>query len=227
MTLVLLPGLMCDARLFGPQLGAFPDAIVITSTTKDTMTAMAEEALSLAPETFALAGLSMGGIIAMEIMRLAPNRVSHLALLDTNHRAETDAMKTSRLAQIKAVRAGTLSTVMREQLIPQYLTDGPQCTWIFDVCLKMGQDLGSDAFVNQSQALMDRRDQSDTLKTIRCPTLIMCGAQDRLCPVSRHQEMAHILPEATLEIIEQAGHLPTLEAPTEATAALRRWLEAS
>jgi len=227
MTLVFLPGFMCDARLFGPQLAAFPDSLVVTTTTKDTMTGMANDVLAHAPDKFALAGLSMGGIVAMEIMRLAPGRVTRLALLDTNHRAETADIKAARMPLIEAVQSGNLGGVLRDQVIPQYLTDGQENHSISDLCVAMGQDLGAAAFVNQSRALMDRCDQTETLKAIDCPALILCGAQDRLCPVARHQDMARLIPQATLKIIEHAGHLPTLEEPAATTAALNRWLQAS
>ncbi|GLQ36204.1 alpha/beta hydrolase [Amylibacter marinus] len=226
MTLVLLPGMMCDERLFAPQIEAFDDTVVYTPVRENSMTDMAQNVLQQAPDQFDLAGLSMGGIIAMEIMRLAPKRVRRLALMDTNHRAELDAVKQARAPQIEAANTGRLSAVMREEMKPRYLVDGPNKSRILDICMDMAMDLGAEAFVNQSNALMDRRDQSDTLAAISCPVLVMCGAYDQLCPVSRHEEMANIIPNATLTLIENAAHLPTLENPTQTTAALRSWLEA-
>ena len=227
MTLILLPGMMCDERLFSPQLNAFSDAVVYTSVAEDNMTDMAQTILSQAPDRFALAGLSMGGILAMEIIRLSPERITRLALMDTNHRAEVVTVKQARAPQINAAKTGQLATVMREEMKPRYLADSANKDRILDICMDMAMDLGADAFVNQSNALMSRRDQSDTLSAVTCPTLVLCGMQDQLCPVSRHEEMAGIIPNATLKLIENAAHLPTLEKPIQTTAALRDWLEAS
>jgi len=226
MTLVLLPGMMCDARLFGPQLLEYPDSIVVTSTASDTIAAMAQEVLDIAPETIDLVGLSMGGIVAMEVVRIAPERVTKLALLDTNHRAETAATRATRLPQMDAAKAGNLIDVMRDEMKPRYLVDGPKKSEILDLCMTMATDLGPQTFINQSQALMDRRDQTDTLRTVTCPTVVLCGAEDKLCPILTHQDMATLLPNSTLEIIQAAGHLPTLEQSSETNSALARWLEA-
>lgn len=227
MTLVMLPGMMCDERLFVPQIQAFPDAVIFVSKDEHTITGMAQTILDQSPDTFDLMGLSMGGIIAMEIVRLAPKRVNCLALMDTNYLAELDTVKAIRDPQMTAVKNGHLQAVMRDEMKPRYLADGPNKADILDTCMDMATDLGADAFINQSHALMARRDQSDTLTKLTCPTLILCGEYDNLCPVSRHQEMAELVPHATLEIIENAGHLPTLENPTDTTTALSRWRKAS
>lgn len=225
MTLVLLPGMMCDERLFAPQIDEFEGVVVYTSVVEDSITSMAQNILNKAPKTFELAGLSMGGIVAMEVVRLAPERVTHLALMDTNHLAEIDAVKQARAPQIEAAKLGRLENVMREEMKPRYLAEGPNKGRILDICMEMAMDLGADAFVNQSVALMNRRDQSDTLSKLSCPVLVLCGKHDQLCPVSRHEEIATITPNSTLEIIENAAHLPTLENPPQTTAAMRRWLE--
>lgn len=227
MTLVLLPGLMCDERLFGPQVQAWPDSIVVTTTNATTITQMAESVLAAVQGDFAVAGLSMGGIVAMEVVRIAPDRVTKLALLDTNHRAEKDNVRAARLPQIKAAEDGRLAEVMRNEMKPRYLADGPDKPAILDLCMEMATDLGPQVFINQSHALMDRPEQTETLRSIKCPTLILCGAEDQLCPVKTHQNMADLIPNSTLTIIQDAGHLPTLEQPTQTNAALSRWLEAS
>ncbi|MBO9446332.1 alpha/beta hydrolase [Ruegeria sp. R14_0] len=227
--LVLLPGMMCDARLYGPQIAALSGSYPILCAPiggHDTMTALANEVLAHAPPRFALAGLSMGGIVAMEILRQAAERVSGLALLDTNPLAELDEVKARRTPQIQAAKKGGLRTVMAEEMKPNYLTDGPNRATILDLCMDMAMGLGADVFVNQSIALRDRPDQSETLRNYTRKTLILCGRDDALCPVSRHELMHELVPDSRLEIIEQAGHLPTLEQPEKTTAALRRWLEA-
>lgn len=226
--LVLIPGMMCDARLFAPQIAVFSGrrAIVCAAISEHiSVKEMAAGVLSYAPTRFALMGLSMGGIVAMEILRQAPNRVERIALLDTNPMAEQEAVKARRLRQMRAVQEGKLSSVMRDEMKPSYLSDGPRKAAILDLCMDMALDLGPHAFLSQSRALMDRPDQTRTLRDADLPALVLCGAQDELCPVSRHELMAELIPGARLEIIEDAGHLPTLEQPEKTNAALARWLE--
>ncbi|MDP5219880.1 alpha/beta hydrolase [Ruegeria sp. 2205SS24-7] len=227
--LVLLPGMMCDARLFAPQIAVLSGHRPIVTAPiggRDTVEAVATQVLSYAPPRFAMAGLSMGGIVAMEVLRQAPGRVAGLALLDTNPLAEKDEVKSRRQPQIEAVMRGQLRTVMAEEMKPNYLTDGPNRSTILDLCMEMATDLGSDVFVNQSKALRDRPDQSATLRAFDGAALVLCGREDTLCPVSRHELMHALMPQSRLEIIEKAGHLPTLEQPQKTTAALIRWLEA-
>lgn len=229
MPLVLLPGMMCDARLYQPQIAALSGSIPLLTfplATQDSVQAMAADILANAPPVFALAGLSMGGIVAMEVVRQAPGRVERLALLDTNPLAEKPEVKARRGPQMEAVREGRLRQVMRDEMKPNYLADGPNQGAILDLCMAMAMDLGPDVFLRQSRALMDRPDQSETLNAYTGKSLVLCGREDGLCPVERHQLMHGLLPNNTLEIIEQAGHLPTLEQPNDTTAALIRWLEA-
>ncbi|WP_420585052.1 alpha/beta fold hydrolase [Ruegeria sp.] len=226
--LILLPGMMCDARLFGPQIEALSSLMPIMSFPlgrHETVEALAADILQNAPPVFALAGLSMGGIVAMEVLRQAPERVSRLALLDTNPLAEMPEVKARRAPQMAAVQDGRLWQVMREEMKPNYLAEGPQQGAILDLCMAMAVDLGPDVFLRQSRALMDRPDQRATLAAYSGKALVLCGREDGLCPVERHQLMHDLLPDSTLQIIEGAGHLPTLEQPKETTAALARWLE--
>lgn len=226
--LVLLPGMMCDHRLFGPQISALSagrEIIVGDIGGHDSMTALAARVLSSAPERFALAGLSMGGIVAMEAIRQAPDRIDRLALLDTNPRAELPEVRARRSPQIEAVRAGRLREVMRDEMKPNYLADGPRKSVVLTLCMEMALALGPKVFARQSIALRDRPDQEDTLRAVRVPTLVLCGSQDMLCPVERHERMHALVPGSHLSVIEGAGHMPTLEKPDETTAALSRWLE--
>ena len=226
--LVMIPGMMCDARLWAPQVAAFSagrSVVLADISTAETMEDLAAGILRDAPERFALAGLSMGGIVAMEVLRQAPHRVERLALLDTNHRAELDEVKSNRLPQIAAVKAGRLAEVMREEMKPRYLGYGARRADILALCMDMALDLGPEVFLRQSAALMARPDQTLVLRITRVPTLVLCGSGDVLCPVSRHQEMAAMVQNATLEVIEGAGHLPPLERPNLTNAAMERWLE--
>lgn len=225
--LVLIPGMMCDARLFGPQIAAFSGRRALFCAPisgHSSVEELAADVLTAAPPRFALAGLSMGGIVAMEILRQAPDRVERIALLDTNPLAENDQIKARRFPQMLAVREGELATVMRDEMKPNYLSDGPRRSQIMDLCMRMALDLGPHVFLSQSRALMDRPDQRETLRKAALPALVMCGRADKLCPVARHELMAGLIPDARLEIIEGAGHLPTLEQPEMTNAALARWL---
>lgn len=226
--LVLLPGMMCDARLFSPQIdvfGADRAVEVYDLGSADSVEALAETILAAAPPRFALGGLSMGGIVAMEVLRQGPDRVAGLALMDTNPLAEKDEVKARRAPQMDKARNGQLDSVMRDEMKPNYLCDGPRRAEILDLCMDMALALGPEVFCRQSVALMNRPDQTETLHRYAGPALVLCGRQDLLCPVERHELMAGLLPQSQLCIIEGAGHLPVLEQPDETTAALRRWLE--
>jgi len=226
--LVLLPGMMCDARLFGPQIAALSGRwplMTFPLTGSDSMAGLAALVLASAPQRFALAGLSMGGILAMEVLRQAPERVERLALLDTNPLAEAAEPAENRKRQVAQALAGGLAEVMQHELMPRYLAQGATRHDILDLCLDMALALGPAVFATQSQALATRPDQTATLEEFRGPALVLTGAQDRLCPRERHELMAALIPGARLVVVENAGHLATLERPDETTAALGRWLE--
>lgn len=226
--LVLLPGMMCDARLFAPQIAALSGRHAVHCAPisgHDSMGALAAEVLAHAPPRFALAGLSMGGIVAMEVVRQAAERVERLALLDTNPRAEMPDVRAAREPQIAAVRAGRLKEIMRDELKPNYLVESPKKPAILDLCMDMAMAMGPEVFIRQSRALATRPDQTETLAAWHGPALILMGAEDRLCPRDRHDQMHALMPQSTLVIVEKAGHLPTLEQPERTTAALLRWLE--
>ncbi|WP_299676888.1 alpha/beta fold hydrolase [uncultured Roseobacter sp.] len=225
--LVFLPGLMCDARLFGPQiaeLSADTAVMVAPITQGERVEEIASGLLDQLPARFALAGLSMGGIVAMEILRRAPDRVSRIALMDTNPLAETPQVAAAREPQIVAARTGRMLEVMREEMKPNYLAPGPQRQDVLDLVMDMADALGPKVFVRQSRALQRRRDQQSTLRKCKVPALVLCGAHDALCPVKRHESMSELIPYATLRVLEHSGHLPTLEQPTETTQALRDWM---
>lgn len=225
--LVLLPGMMCDARLYGPQIGAFSaERVIITAPMNDhdNVPALAKDILDNAPPKFALAGLSMGGIVAMEVIRQAADRVTRLALLDTNPKAEAPAIAKNREPQMTKVLQGELRAVMRDEMKPNYLTDGPRKAQILDLCMAMAETLGPDVFIKQSRALQSRPDQQETLRKVGVPTLILCGEDDALCPLHRHELMRDLIPGATLTVVKDAGHMPTLEQPHITNEAFAKWL---
>lgn len=226
--IVFLPGMMCDARLFAPQMGAFSaehPILFIPPVGTDSMADLARQVLEAAPPCFAIAGLSMGGIIAMEVIRQAPERISRVALMDTNPLADPPEKAPIREAQVLKVRRGGLVEVMREEMKPTYLADGPDKPAILDLCMEMAEALGAEVFASQSNAIQRRRDQSETLRNLSVPALLLCGEADQLCPISRHELMHDLIPNSRLEMIQGAGHLPTLEQPDRTNEALRNWLK--
>ncbi|PRY94670.1 pimeloyl-ACP methyl ester carboxylesterase [Hasllibacter halocynthiae] len=225
--LVLLPGMMCDARLFAPQiaeLGRDRHLHLAPITGSDRIAPLAEAVLEAAPPRFALAGLSMGGIVAMEVVRRAPERVERLCLMDTNPLPETPEIAASREPQIARVRAGRLVEVMRDEMKPNYLAPGPGRGGVLDAVMEMAVAMGPLVFERQSRALQTRPDQQAALSGYRGPSLVLCGRHDVLCPLRRHELMAALLADAELSVIEDAGHLPTLETPRAVNEALQRWL---
>ena len=225
--LILLPGMMCDARLFSPQiesLSAHSAIQVATINAHDTIGALAAEILDQAPSRFALAGVSMGGIVAMEVFAQAADRIDRLALMDTNPLAEPSEKRLNRDRQIEKVEAGGLKQVIQEEMKPYYLTDTPDRQRLLDLCLDMALQQGKEVFVRQSKALRDRKDQQETLRRVDIPTLVLCGEDDQLCPIERHELMHGLIPGSELRIIGGAGHLPTLEQPAQVSEALNRWL---
>jgi len=226
--LVLLPGMMCDERLFAFQINELSkrrEVHFAKITDHETISELASDVLNNAPPVFALAGLSMGGIVAMEIVSQAPERVERLALLDTNPLAELPDVLKRRGPQIDAIKNGQLKEIIRDEMKPNYLFDGVRKTEILKLCMDMALDIGPDAFIRQSIALRDRVDQKNTLGSYKRPALVLCGRHDVLCPLERHELMHTLLENSKLEIIEDAGHLPTLEQPKITTMALASWLE--
>lgn len=224
----MLPGMMCDERLFTPQIAHLEGRYLVKTMSihkHANMGALAQNVLEQTPDEFALLGLSMGGILAMEIMRQAPQRITHLALLDTNPRAELDAVKQRRAPQIQSVKNGGLSQIMRDEMKPNYLVDSPNKSTILNLCMLMAENLGDDAFINQSIALRDRPDYQEVLKNIDIPTLILCGREDVLCPIERHELMHQLIDKSILKIVDNAGHLPTLEQPKTVNNALDQLLK--
>lgn len=225
--LVLLPGMMCDARLFTPLIEAVSCQRAVACyplIAHNTIEGLAADVLAHAPAKFALAGLSMGGIVAMEMMRQAPERIERLALIDTNHLAESAEKAAARLPQIESVRRGRLWNVMRDEMKPNYLTDGPERGRILDLCMKMAMDLGDDVFIKQSEALKARDDYTDVLKQVNVPTLVMCGEDDELCTPERHRQIQALVAESELVIVKQAGHLVVQEQAVSSADAIQRWL---
>jgi len=225
--LILLPGLLCDAALWHAQvegLGTVAKPFVVDLTQDDSLAGMARQALAEAPPSFALAGLSMGGYVDQEIMRQAPERVAKLALLDTSARADTPEQTARRRGLIEFSEKGDFRGVT-PRLLPLFIhparhEDKP----LTEVITGMAERVGKEAFLRQQKAIMGRPDGREDLRRIACPTLVLCGRQDALTPLALHEEIAGLVPGAKLVVVEDCGHLSTLEKPGTVTAALRQWL---
>ncbi len=229
MHLFLLPGLLCDAALWRPQVEALADVADIAAadfTSQDNVADMARSVLDAAPERFALAGLSMGGYVAHEIMRQAPERVDRLALLDPSAREDTDEQRARRRGLIELAQKGQFKGIT-PRLLPLFLhADRLDDTPLVETVTGMAQRVGKDAFLRQQKAILGRPDSRAQLSGYRCSTLVLCGRQDALTPLEVSEEMAEAIPGADLVVIEECGHLATLEKPEPVNAALRAWLTA-
>lgn len=227
--LVLVPGLLCSARLYAPQIAAlWPHGpVTVADHRRDgDMAAIAQRILDESPPRFALAGLSMGGYIAFAMMRLAPERIVRLALLDTSARPDSPEQREGREKFIAMAEAGKLMDVV-ETLTPKFLhRDRANDEMLKDIVRTMARETGAEAFVRQQKAIMSRADSRLLLTSIRCPTLVLVGDGDELTPVALSQEIASGIEGATLAVVPECGHLSTLERPDAVNAALSAWLNA-
>jgi pimeloyl-ACP methyl ester carboxylesterase len=226
-TLVLLPGLLNTRRVFEPQIEALSDTadcVVPELWRHDTIGAMADATLALAPPTFALVGFSMGGYVAFEILRRAPQRVERLALMDTQAVPDSSESTKRRRALLDQTKIGRFHGVQRSllpQLVhPRHVNDDTISQPIFD----MAQEIGADGFVREQRAIIDRADSRRMLVDIDIPTVVIVGRQDQVTPLPRSEEMAADIADSRLVVLEDCGHMSPLEKPAEVTAALRRWL---
>jgi pimeloyl-ACP methyl ester carboxylesterase len=215
--LVFLPGLLCDERLWQAQADALADiAAPLTAdlTLDDSIAGMARRVL---------AGLSMGGYVAFEILRQAPQRVTRLALLDTTAAPDTPARRAQRIASMKAARVGRFAGVtprLLSQLVHQTKVRGSVGTEV----RAMAQRVGRDAFLRQQSAILGRHDSVPDLARIAVPTLVGVGDSDVLTPLADAQQMQRAICGATLHVFADCGHLPALETPEETSRVLRAWL---
>ena len=221
--LVLLPGLICDERLWRDVIvGLDARSIVADLTQDDSIAAMAARTLAAAPAQFALAGLSMGGYVALEIMRQAPERVTHLALLDTSARADDEARKETRRKGIEMVGQGKFIGVSRGLLAsliaPQHLG-----TEVAREVQAMSERVGQAAYLRQQVAIMNRVDSRPGLAAIRVPVLVGVGESDKLTPPELAEEMAAGIAGAELVRFPDSAHLPTMENPAAVVDAMRAW----
>lgn len=226
--LVLIPGLSCTAALYGPQWPALAPGrtiLVADHANDESLGTIVKRLLAAAPERFALCGLSMGGYVAFEVMRQAPERVTRLALLDTSARPATPESNAPREQMIALTEKGAfdnVTTLLWQRLVaPHRLTDEPLRLLV----RQMAEDIGPDGFIRQQHAIMGRPDSRLGLGAVRVPTLVLVGEEDVITPVEEAQEIAEgVGGRAKLAVVPGCGHLSTLEAPEAVTQELLAWL---
>jgi pimeloyl-ACP methyl ester carboxylesterase len=226
--LILVPGVLCTAELWRDQTDSLGDVadmhVTMEHTRHGSVAEIAAAILAAAPPSFALAGLSMGGMIAFEIVRQAPKRVTRLALLDTGAGADPVEVSAVRRARIRLVEEGRFHLVLGLQL-SRFIPGGRLADKaLVDRIASMCEAVGPDAYMRQEKVVMARPDSRPSLGAIRCPTLVLCGRDDMATPLAQSQAIAAAIPGARLEIVEDCGHLSTMERPEAVNAALRAWL---
>jgi pimeloyl-ACP methyl ester carboxylesterase len=225
--LLLLPGLLNTRRLYQTQiadLAGVAEVVVPELWHHDTIGAMAEAALAMAPERFALGGFSMGGYVAFEILRRAPERVTRLALMDTQATPDTPEATARRKGFIEQTRLGRFHGV-QPSLLPSIVhRDHLGDQSIIQPIVEMAAEVGADGFCRSQTAMIARADSRPMLGGIKQPTLVLVGRQDVATPLARAEEMAADIAHSQLVVIDRCGHMAPLEKPAEVTAALRRWL---
>jgi pimeloyl-ACP methyl ester carboxylesterase len=226
-TVLFLPGLLCDAALWQAQvevLSATWTCVVADLTKDEAIEAMVARAMANLPDRFAVCGLSMGGYVALGLMRLAPERISRLCLIDTTARADTQEQARRRRVLMAMTRGnnfrGVTPRLLPQLVHPDRLGDAALTSTIMDMAARVGRD----AFLRQQMAIMGRPDSRPILKDIRVPTHILHGDADRLIPLDHAVEMANAIPGARMNVVRGCGHLPTLEDPAALTLLLSKWL---
>ena len=231
---MLLPGLLCDRTVWQPQIDALAgraDCVVVNYSSLNSLVGMAKQVLACAPtEKFAMAGHSMGGRIAFEVMRLAPERVERVALLDTSYPAlapgaegeqeRSRRMSLLKIAQTKGMRA--MGQVWAHGMVhPKWLN-----TPLFESIVQMIERNTPAMYEAQITALLNRPDATNVLGTIRCPTLVLCGRDDSWSPLARHEEIHAAIAGSRLVVIDECGHMATMEEPGAVSNAFVHWLNA-
>jgi pimeloyl-ACP methyl ester carboxylesterase len=224
--LVLLPGLLCDERLWRDQVAALSSSvnILVADLARDnSVSAMASRVLVSAPKQFALAALSMGGYVAFEILRQAPERVTRLALLATSAAPDTPERTIERRAAINSLKSGRFVGVTK-RMLPRLVHADHIADPIGDEVRAMATRVGGAAFLRQQQAILTRPDSRPLLPSIQIPTIVGVGDSDAMTPPSHAEEIHQGIPDSTLHYFSHCGHLPPMESPEETTKLLREWL---
>lgn len=226
--LLLVPGLLCTADLWRDQIQALSDVANITVPEHhldEDISDIADRILEDAPDEFALAGLSMGGYISLEIALRVPERVTHLALIDTRADADSPEDKKKRQDFIRLVERGKTFKGVTQSLLPLLIHPSRfQDDALTSRIYKMSEDIGHEGFIRQEIAIMNRKDRNAELASIDCPTMVISGNEDALISPDIQKSMADAIPDAEFHLIPECGHLPTMERPFETNSLLREWL---
>jgi pimeloyl-ACP methyl ester carboxylesterase len=224
MTVFLLPGLLCDETIWSGQrdaLGESADVVIPDFRYVNSIPAMAKLVLDAAPKRFSVAGHSMGGRVALEVFRMAPERVERLALLDTGVHPRAAGEESKRGELVDLARSHGMAALAARWLPPML---HPDHSTQLQPLTEMVMHSTPETFANQQRALLDRPDARAILPSIQCPALVLCGRQDAWSPVSQHEEIAAAIPQAKLIIVDDCGHMSPAEQPAAVSNALRDWL---
>lgn len=225
--LVLIPGLMADARLFLPQmvqLGATRAMQVVLPTVGETVEQMSEAMLPGLPAKFALLGHGLGGDIALDLIRRVPDRVTRVVLLATDPLSEPPQSAAAREARIVAAKSGRLAEAMRQEIPLSAIVEAPWRDEVMALVQDMALGLGEGVFLRQSRALQRRPDQQKTMRRVKLPVLVIAGEADTLVPMRRQEFTANLMPYGKLLVVEAAGHLASLEQPEVVSKAIEDFL---
>lgn len=227
-TIYLLCGLLCDDAVWEAQAAALrPDYDVRTISFEglDSMQAMASKVLTNAPERFALAGHSMGGRVALEVVRRAPRRVERLALLDTGFEAAAPGEQERRMVLVKQALTEGIASIAATWGLPMLAPANRDDPRLVKAVVDMVGRMSGEIYARQTRALLGRPDATDVLTGIACPAMLICGMEDGWSPPGRHERMAELIPGAVLRLIDRSGHMAMMEEPAAVLRALREWLD--
>lgn len=223
---VFIPPMLCDARVFADQIAELSrDNPVLFAPTRDmdTIEAIAAQILSWAPQEFALAGGGMGGMVALELLRRAPKRITRVAFINVNAQADTPKTAADREPIIIAAKAGRFNDVIAERFAPERFCDDTDVTALMPLLQDMAEGIGAEAFVKQARAVQRRKDQQAVLRKIKQPALVISSDSDPDNTKRRQDFVAEMIPYAKHVVIKGAGLLPSLEQPAQLSKILRDW----
>ncbi len=229
LSVILLPGLACDEELFHPQAQALAEAgarvhVSTAHSRRATLPQMAATLLAEHPGRHVLVGASMGGMVAMEMHRQAPQRVQALGLLGTTARPDTPELIALRTQACRMFAAGRMDEVLRANVLFAFHPTLARAPGLVDRYLAMIGRAGPGQLITQNRAVMARVDSRPHLATVRCPVLVVCGEADQLTTPEHAREMAALMPHARLEMVPGAGHMLTMEQPQRVSAVVLKWL---
>ncbi|MBU2992830.1 alpha/beta hydrolase [Octadecabacter sp. 1_MG-2023] len=226
--LILLPGMMSDARVWATQLTVMSYERPVTIApvcVGDRIEEIASGLLSSLPSKFALCGHGLGGAIALELVRRAPERVIRLALIGTNPLSDTPQEAADREPRMIGAKSGRFETLLETDILPRHVGQGPLRAHAMAELQEMALSLGPDVYARQERAMQRRRDQQSTLRRITQPTLVLAGGDDKIVPLKRQEFLAELIPYAKLAVLDGVGHMTMLEDPEGTAEALFAWMQ--